>query len=282
MKHIASFRPRFFEVFRGYSRQTFSADLMAGLVVGIVALPLAIAFGIASGVSPEKGNHHGRGRGVRRLAAGRKPGTDRRPYGCLHRHRLRRRPAIRRNGAAGCDVHGRRAAGRDGAVQTRRRHPVHSLSRRGGVHSRHRPDDFHDADRRPVRDEFRRGTRAGGFHRQVDALFPPFRFGQLGEPGRGDGQHPADCPYTQVLAPYPGVAGGHRRADGRGLGASNVCGHGGRRYHRRPLYDPCRIACRSHARDGLGGDAQPVPRGFDHCAAGGLSNPCFRRRSPTV
>ena len=31
MKHIASFRPRFFEVFRGYSRQTFSADLMAGL-----------------------------------------------------------------------------------------------------------------------------------------------------------------------------------------------------------------------------------------------------------
>lgn len=48
MKHIASFRPRFFEVFRGYSRQTFSADLMAGLVVGIVALPLAIAFGIAS------------------------------------------------------------------------------------------------------------------------------------------------------------------------------------------------------------------------------------------
>ena len=55
MKHIASFRPRFFEVLRGYSRQTFSADLMAGLVVGIVALPLAIAFGIASGVSPEKG-----------------------------------------------------------------------------------------------------------------------------------------------------------------------------------------------------------------------------------
>ena len=54
MKHIASFRPRFFEVLRGYSRQTFSADLMAGLVVGIVALPLAIAFGIASGVSPDR------------------------------------------------------------------------------------------------------------------------------------------------------------------------------------------------------------------------------------
>lgn len=55
MKHIASFRPRLFETLRGYSRKTFTADLMAGVVVGIVALPLAIAFGIASGVSPEKG-----------------------------------------------------------------------------------------------------------------------------------------------------------------------------------------------------------------------------------
>ena len=40
---------------RNYNRQTFSADLMAGIIVGIVALPLAIAFAIASGVSPEKG-----------------------------------------------------------------------------------------------------------------------------------------------------------------------------------------------------------------------------------
>ena len=40
---------------RNYNKQTFTADLMAGIIVGIVALPLAIAFGIASGVSPEKG-----------------------------------------------------------------------------------------------------------------------------------------------------------------------------------------------------------------------------------
>ena len=38
-----------------YDKNTFVADLMAGVIVGIVALPLAIAFGIASGVSPEKG-----------------------------------------------------------------------------------------------------------------------------------------------------------------------------------------------------------------------------------
>lgn len=40
---------------KGYNRETFMKDLMAGIIVGIVALPLAIAFGIASGVTPEKG-----------------------------------------------------------------------------------------------------------------------------------------------------------------------------------------------------------------------------------
>lgn len=49
------FRPKFFDIFKDYSRETFYKDLMAGIIVGIVALPLAIAFGIASGVSPEKG-----------------------------------------------------------------------------------------------------------------------------------------------------------------------------------------------------------------------------------
>ncbi len=48
-------RPKLFSVIKNYNRQTFTADLMAGIIVGIVALPLAIAFGIASGVSPEKG-----------------------------------------------------------------------------------------------------------------------------------------------------------------------------------------------------------------------------------
>ena len=49
------FRPKLFDTLKGYSRQQFTRDLMAGLIVGIVALPLAIAFAIASGVSPEKG-----------------------------------------------------------------------------------------------------------------------------------------------------------------------------------------------------------------------------------
>jgi SulP family sulfate permease len=40
---------------RTYSRQDFSADLLAGLTVGLVALPLAMAFGIASGVTPQAG-----------------------------------------------------------------------------------------------------------------------------------------------------------------------------------------------------------------------------------
>lgn len=50
------FVPKAFDLLsKGYTREQFGRDVMAGLVVGIVALPLAIAFAIASGVSPEKG-----------------------------------------------------------------------------------------------------------------------------------------------------------------------------------------------------------------------------------
>jgi SulP family sulfate permease len=54
-KWPAMFRPKILDTLKGYNRQQFTRDLMAGIIVGIVALPLAIAFGIASGVSPEKG-----------------------------------------------------------------------------------------------------------------------------------------------------------------------------------------------------------------------------------
>src|SRR2546428_9473822 len=40
---------------KGYTREQFFADAVAGVIVGIVALPLAIAFAIASGVTPERG-----------------------------------------------------------------------------------------------------------------------------------------------------------------------------------------------------------------------------------
>lgn len=48
-------KPRLLDTLKGYSKENFMKDLMAGIIVGIVALPLAIAFGIASGVTPEKG-----------------------------------------------------------------------------------------------------------------------------------------------------------------------------------------------------------------------------------
>lgn len=48
-------KPRLLESLKGYDKECFMKDLMAGIIVGIVALPLAIAFGIASGVTPEKG-----------------------------------------------------------------------------------------------------------------------------------------------------------------------------------------------------------------------------------
>ena len=51
---LFEFRPKLFSCLKGYSKTTFTSDLMAGIIVGIVALPLAIAFGIASGVTPER------------------------------------------------------------------------------------------------------------------------------------------------------------------------------------------------------------------------------------
>lgn len=50
-----SFRPKLVDTLKGYSAQTFSADLTAGLIVGIVALPLSMALAIASGLKPEIG-----------------------------------------------------------------------------------------------------------------------------------------------------------------------------------------------------------------------------------
>ncbi len=50
------FYPKLISTFKkGYTREQFLRDVMAGAIVGVVALPLAIAFAIASGVSPEKG-----------------------------------------------------------------------------------------------------------------------------------------------------------------------------------------------------------------------------------
>jgi SulP family sulfate permease len=55
MKVPFAFRPKLVDALKGYQRQDFTADLIAGLTVGIVALPLAMAFAIASGVKPEAG-----------------------------------------------------------------------------------------------------------------------------------------------------------------------------------------------------------------------------------
>ncbi len=52
---LPSLQPKIMGCMKGYNKELFMHDLMAGIIVGIVALPLAIAFGIASGVTPEKG-----------------------------------------------------------------------------------------------------------------------------------------------------------------------------------------------------------------------------------
>ena len=52
------FKPKLFTTLQNYSKESFMADLMAGIIVGIVALPLAIAFGIASCFSRKRCNMH--------------------------------------------------------------------------------------------------------------------------------------------------------------------------------------------------------------------------------
>ena len=50
-----SFRPRLLDTLKGYSADTFAADVTSGVTVAFVALPLAMAFAIASGARPEQG-----------------------------------------------------------------------------------------------------------------------------------------------------------------------------------------------------------------------------------
>lgn len=49
------FRPKVFDLFKGYSGSKLVNDIVAGVIVAIIALPLSIALAIASGVSPEQG-----------------------------------------------------------------------------------------------------------------------------------------------------------------------------------------------------------------------------------
>ena len=52
---MKTFKPKIFEVFKGYSKKQLISDIVAGIIVAIIALPLSIALAIASGVSPERG-----------------------------------------------------------------------------------------------------------------------------------------------------------------------------------------------------------------------------------
>jgi sulfate permease, SulP family len=55
MPQRAAYIPKLVTTLRGYTREQFLRDLIAGVIVGIVALPLSIAFAIASGVTPDRG-----------------------------------------------------------------------------------------------------------------------------------------------------------------------------------------------------------------------------------
>lgn len=48
-------KPILFESLKGYTKEQFFKDVIAGIIVAIIALPLSIALAIASGVGPEQG-----------------------------------------------------------------------------------------------------------------------------------------------------------------------------------------------------------------------------------
>lgn len=51
------FKPKFFSLYKTFTREQILKDITAGVVVAIIALPLSIALAIASGATPEKGLH---------------------------------------------------------------------------------------------------------------------------------------------------------------------------------------------------------------------------------
>ena len=61
LKHLTSFygknfTPKLFEVLKkGYSKNEFKKDCIAGLTVAVISIPLAMALAIASGVNPAQG-----------------------------------------------------------------------------------------------------------------------------------------------------------------------------------------------------------------------------------
>lgn len=48
-------KPKLFSVMKGYTKEHFIKDVVAGIIVAIIALPLSIALALASGVGPEQG-----------------------------------------------------------------------------------------------------------------------------------------------------------------------------------------------------------------------------------
>ena len=147
---MIEFRPALLTSLKHYSREKFTADLMAGIIVGIVALPLAIAFGIASGVH-RKRHHHGHHRRLPHIGARRQSRTDRRPHRCIHRDRLWHHPTVRHRGTDRRHDHGGRIPDPAGTLPPGDDHQIHSLPDRRRFHQRYRRDDLHHADQGSVR-----------------------------------------------------------------------------------------------------------------------------------
>ena len=135
--------PKLVTTLKTYTRQQFYADAIAGVIVGVVALPLAIAFAIASGVTPDRGLYTAVIAGFLISALGGSRVQIGGPtgafvvivYGIVQQHGV--------DGLLAATLMAGVPPDRPRAREAGRRHQVHPVSRRHGLHR---------GDRRPHRD----------------------------------------------------------------------------------------------------------------------------------
>ena len=208
---MIEFRPALLTSLKHYSREKFTADLMAGIIVGIVALPLAIAFGIASGVSPEKGIITAIIAGFLTSALGGSRVQIGGPtgafivivYGIIQQYGIEGLTVATIMAGVFADPAGTLPPGDD--------HQIHSLPDRRRFHQRYRRDDLHHADQGSVRPHDPRN--AGRLRREVDDLFPEFRDDRPLGDGRRRYQRRHHRPHAPLLEKDTRFADRHRRYD---------------------------------------------------------------------
>ena len=173
---------------------------------------------------------------------GRKQSPDRWPDRSIYRHYLRHHPAIRRSRTDCSHTHGRCTPYFIRSVQARSGYQVHPLSYHRRFYQRYCCHYFHYPDRRYFRSVFRRRESAGGLRREVDDLFPSFRYYQLVEYHRKYCQHYHHRHHSEILKENSRLTDCHHRCHSSRLSDENFRWNRLHPDHRRPFHHQIGIA----------------------------------------